>query len=148
MVCPPLFSSNRSSKDSKMSMLGWWMVHTMVRPVLTMLRTVLITMAAALASRPVTAHTLRHRGCRNFCEQHFSLQSVVAQDPQLSSAQLPHGTLLEGVVSRLENEFIMAAKTSNDFSLTKTVCSCKWSSDSSSDSQVGAGVSNLRLVRP
>ena len=37
---------------SKMSMEGWWMVHTIVRPVLTMLRTALITMAAALASRP------------------------------------------------------------------------------------------------
>ena len=35
-----------------MSMLGWWMVHTMVLPVLTMLRTVLMTMAAALASNP------------------------------------------------------------------------------------------------
>jgi len=52
MVSPPRFSSSSSSKDSKMSMLGWWMVHTMVLPVLTMLRTVRITMAAALASRP------------------------------------------------------------------------------------------------
>ena len=33
-------------------MEGWWMVHTMVLPVLTMLRTVLITIAAALASNP------------------------------------------------------------------------------------------------
>ena len=38
-----------------MSMEGWWMVHTMVRPVLTMLRTALITMAAALASSPAQA---------------------------------------------------------------------------------------------
>jgi len=37
---------------SKMSMDGWWMVHTTVRPVLTVLRTVRITMAAARASRP------------------------------------------------------------------------------------------------
>ena len=35
-----------------MSMEGWWMVHTMVLPVLTILRTVLITIAAALASSP------------------------------------------------------------------------------------------------
>ena len=34
-----------------MSMEGWWMVQTTVRPVLTVLRTVRITMAAALASR-------------------------------------------------------------------------------------------------
>lgn len=38
---------------SKMSMEGWWMVQTTVRPVLTVLRTVRITMAAALASKPV-----------------------------------------------------------------------------------------------
>ena len=38
-----------------MSMLGWWMVHTMVRPVFTMLRTVRMTMAAALASKPAQA---------------------------------------------------------------------------------------------
>ena len=41
-----------SSKDSKMSMLGWWIVHTIVRPVFTIFLTVLITMAAALASKP------------------------------------------------------------------------------------------------
>lgn len=35
-----------------MSMLGWWMVHTTVRPVFTVLRTHLMTMAAALASSP------------------------------------------------------------------------------------------------
>ena len=51
------FSSSSSSKDSKMSIDGWWMVHTMVLPVLTMLRTVLMTMAAALASSPATART-------------------------------------------------------------------------------------------
>ena len=39
-----------------MSMEGWWMVHTTVRPVLTVLRTVRITIAAARASRP-TAHS-------------------------------------------------------------------------------------------
>ena len=55
MVSPPRFSSSSSSKDSKMSMLGWWMVHTMVLPVFTMLRTVRITMAAALASKPAHA---------------------------------------------------------------------------------------------
>ena len=38
-----------------MSMLGWWMVHTTVRPVFTVLRTHLMTMAAALASKPAVA---------------------------------------------------------------------------------------------
>ena len=38
---------------SKMSMAGWWMVHTIVRPVSATLRTTLITMLAALASSPV-----------------------------------------------------------------------------------------------
>ena len=61
MSSPPLFSSSSSSKASKMSMLGWWMVHTMVLPVLTMLRTVRITMAAARASRP--ALTSLHSAC-------------------------------------------------------------------------------------
>jgi len=41
-----------SSKDSNMSMLGWWMVHTTVLPVSTVFLTVLITIAAALASKP------------------------------------------------------------------------------------------------
>ena len=38
-----------------MSMEGWWMVQTTVRPVLTVLRTVRITIAAARASRPEQA---------------------------------------------------------------------------------------------
>ncbi|PKA53769.1 hypothetical protein AXF42_Ash020690 [Apostasia shenzhenica] len=33
-------------------MLGWWIVHTTVLPVLTVFLTVLITIAAALASSP------------------------------------------------------------------------------------------------
>ena len=41
-----------SGRTSKMSMEGWWMVQTTVRPVLTVLRTVRITMAAARASSP------------------------------------------------------------------------------------------------
>ena len=41
-------------RTSKMSMDGWWMVHTTVRPVSTVLRTVRMTMAAARASRPVS----------------------------------------------------------------------------------------------
>ena len=45
----PVFHQVRTSK---MSMDGWWMVHTTVRPVLTVLRTVRITIAAARASRP------------------------------------------------------------------------------------------------
>ena len=40
-------------RTSKMSMEGWWMVHTTVRPVSTVLRTARITMAAARASRPI-----------------------------------------------------------------------------------------------
>ena len=40
---------------SKMSMAGWWMVHAIVRPVSTMLRTTRITIAAARASRPANA---------------------------------------------------------------------------------------------
>ena len=43
-------------RTSKMSMDGWWMVHTTVRPVSTVLRTVRMTIAAARASRPV-AHS-------------------------------------------------------------------------------------------
>ena len=42
---------------SKMSMEGWWMVHTTVRPVSTVLRTARITIAAARASRPVRHDT-------------------------------------------------------------------------------------------
>ena len=36
-----------------MSMLGWWMVHTTVLPVLTVFLTARITMAAARASSPL-----------------------------------------------------------------------------------------------
>ena len=51
---------------SKMSMEGWWMVQTTVRPVLTVLRTVRMTMAAALASRPLVGSSCRDssRGMR------------------------------------------------------------------------------------
>ena len=45
---------------SKMSMEGWWMVQTTVRPVLTVLRTVRMTMAAALASRPLVGSSCAH----------------------------------------------------------------------------------------
>jgi len=38
-----------------MSMEGWWMVHTTVRPVSTVLRTARITIAAARASSPAVA---------------------------------------------------------------------------------------------
>ncbi len=37
---------------SMTSLLGWWMVHTTVRPVARVLRTARITMPAARASRP------------------------------------------------------------------------------------------------
>ena len=42
-----------------MSVEGWWMVQTTVRPVLTVLRTVRITIAAARASRPAVQQTRR-----------------------------------------------------------------------------------------
>ena len=45
---------------SKMSMEGWWMVQTTMRPVLTVLRTVRMTIAAALASRPLVGSSYRH----------------------------------------------------------------------------------------
>lgn len=41
-----------SSNASKISIFGWWMVHTTVRPVSTIFLTALITIAAALASKP------------------------------------------------------------------------------------------------
>ena len=47
-----------SSKASKMSILGWWIVHTTVRPVSTVFRTVRITMAAARASRPLVGSSM------------------------------------------------------------------------------------------
>ena len=43
---------------SKISMDGWWMVHTTVRPVSTVLRTVRMTMAAARASRPLVGSSI------------------------------------------------------------------------------------------
>ena len=48
---------------SKMSMDGWWMVQTTVRPVLTVLRTVRITIAAARASRPDVGSSCNHAMC-------------------------------------------------------------------------------------
>lgn len=50
-----LLLSREAMHASKMSMEGWWMVQTTVRPVLTVLRTVRITIAAARASRPEQA---------------------------------------------------------------------------------------------
>ncbi len=47
---------------SKMSMAGWWMVHAMVRPVFTILRTTRITIAAARASSPDVGSSLQARG--------------------------------------------------------------------------------------
>ena len=55
LVMAQITMKGGTERTSKMSMEGWWMVQTMVRPVLTMLRTVRITIAAALASSPVTA---------------------------------------------------------------------------------------------
>ena len=48
-----------SSKASKISMLGWWIVQTMVRPVSATFFTALITMAAALASSPVVGSSMK-----------------------------------------------------------------------------------------
>ncbi len=50
---------DRRGRASKMSMDGWWMVQTTVRPVLTVLRTVRITIAAARASRPLVGSSCR-----------------------------------------------------------------------------------------
>ena len=46
-------SPKPSLRTSKMSTEGWWMVHTTVRPVSTVLRTARIMIAADRASRPV-----------------------------------------------------------------------------------------------
>ena len=50
-----VMASRGAGITSKMSMEGWWMVQTTVRPVFTVLRTVRMTMAAARASRPAQA---------------------------------------------------------------------------------------------
>ena len=42
-----------------MSMLGWCIVHTIVRPVFTIFLTVLITIAADLASNPVVGSSIK-----------------------------------------------------------------------------------------
>nr|GMD48967.1 transmembrane protein, putative [Ipomoea batatas] len=51
--------SKTSSNDSKISMLGWWIVQTIVLPVSTMFLTVLITIAAALASSPDVGSSMK-----------------------------------------------------------------------------------------
>jgi hypothetical protein len=56
--CDFIFSFT-SSNDSNMSILGWWIVQTIVRPVLTIFRTVLITMAADLASNPDVGSSMK-----------------------------------------------------------------------------------------
>jgi hypothetical protein len=66
-------------RTSKMSMDGWWMVHTTVRPVLTVLRTVRMTMAAARASRPETNHTGLHCCASNPCSPVSSVTESLGQ---------------------------------------------------------------------
>ena len=48
-----------SSKASNMSMIGWWMVYTIILPVSTVFLTVLITIAAALASNPEVGSSMK-----------------------------------------------------------------------------------------
>ena len=48
-----------SSKASKISILGWCIVQTTVLPVSTVFRTVRITMAAALASKPEVGSSMK-----------------------------------------------------------------------------------------
>jgi hypothetical protein len=48
-----------SLKASNMSMLGWWMVHTVVLPVATTFFTTRITIAAALASKPDVGSSIK-----------------------------------------------------------------------------------------
>ena len=74
-----------------MSMAGWWMVHAIVRPVSTMLRTTRITIAAARASRPAQQqlthsnpeyytlnHTRKVYGYVNQLSQQVRLQNLDA----------------------------------------------------------------------
>lgn len=48
-----------SSKDSNMSILGWWMVQTIVLPVSATFFTARMTIAAALASKPVVGSSIK-----------------------------------------------------------------------------------------
>lgn len=49
---------NTSSNSSKMSVLGWWIVHTIVLPVSDIFFTARITIAADLASSPVVGSSI------------------------------------------------------------------------------------------
>ena len=58
----PETSRAPGQRTSKISMLGWCTVQVMVRPVSTIFLTTLITIAAALASRPAhSPHSQSHR---------------------------------------------------------------------------------------
>ena len=59
-----------------MSMEGWWIVHTMVLPVLTMLRTVRMTMAAALASRPAMCQRCQALVAKRLGKLHMLIKSM------------------------------------------------------------------------
>ena len=52
LTLPPRCNRTRASKDSKMSMEGWWMVTMTVRPLRDTFLMLCMTMAAARASSP------------------------------------------------------------------------------------------------
>ena len=59
-----------------MSMEGWWIVHTVVLPVLTMLRTVRMTMATALASRPAMCQRCQALVANRLGKLHLLINSM------------------------------------------------------------------------
>ena len=61
-IQPPRCMSSMSSKLKNTSVLGWWMVVTTVRPVLVILRTTRMTMAAARASRLLVGSSRKRMG--------------------------------------------------------------------------------------
>ena len=62
---------------SKMSIDGWWMVQTTVRPVSTVLRTARITIAAARAFRPVDGSPYLIIPRRSRCKQQPTVMCVM-----------------------------------------------------------------------
>ena len=71
-----------------MSMEGWWIVHTMVLPVLTMLRTVRITMAAARASRPALQYETG--GWQGHVDIQDLLNAVTCDPPVIEVSKCGH----------------------------------------------------------
>ena len=68
LTLPPRCSRTRASKDSKMSMEGWWMVTITVRPLRDTFLMLCITIIAARASSPAqqkqsSQNMQSHAGC-------------------------------------------------------------------------------------